>query len=87
MPTRKEIVMELLCQKKIIVAEVCCELMKHQTETLEDMLKQLEDEGCLDDNEGAKILLELLSKNDMPRSVDLVDKEQTSRPEFSITRQ
>jgi hypothetical protein len=42
------------------------------------MLERFEEEGCLDENEVAKILMELVSNNGMPGSVDLGDREQTS---------
>jgi hypothetical protein len=77
MPSRKDIVMELLRQKKISVAEVRGEL-EEGPESIEDMLKRLEEDGHLEENEGANILLEVLSNNKMPKSVNLEERDQTS---------
>ena len=52
--------------------------MKEKTESIEDMLQRLQEDGHLDETEGANILLEGMSKNDMPKSVDLEEREQTS---------
>jgi hypothetical protein len=52
--------------------------LENLTETIEDMLGQLEDDGQLDEDEGANILLKLLTKTDMPTPVDMADQEATS---------
>ena len=52
--------------------------MKEETESIEDMLQRLEEDGHLEENKGANILLEVLSNNEMPKSVDLEEREQTS---------
>jgi hypothetical protein len=86
MPTRRDVVMELLRRKKIRVTEVRGAL-ENLTETIEEMLGRLEDEGELDKDEGAEILLKLLTETDMPTSVNVVDRGATSGLSLSSSSQ